>query len=202
MHFVLWGTSQPNRRRFDGGLISGFNALRALGYFSTAKNGKAGKKEKGFNALRALGYFSTAMSSFRQVPSFVSMHFVLWGTSQHRFDFQESTRNTVSMHFVLWGTSQLYCKHCIVSYICFNALRALGYFSTKLANRLTFVPRFNALRALGYFSTPISDDDWMRGNKFQCTSCFGVLLNIEHVQFLDDECLFQCTSCFGVLLNK
>ena len=139
-----------------------FNALRALGYFSTYK---VEVKAQGyevfqctscfgvllnqrtinsvymivcFNALRALGYFSTRNSGlFIKPAKFVSMHFVLWGTSQHLLNPREEKVARVSMHFVLWGTSQR---------------DAIDFYRKQ-------------------------------GFKFQCTSCFGVLLNQNYFSY-------------------
>ena len=109
-----------------------------------------------FNALRALGYFSTRNTSSSTSPqNYVSMHFVLWGTSQHTKWKMIDHFKRVSMHFVLWGTSQLTAPIRNRCDTCFNALRALGYFSTgKFTPLLPEIHCFNALRALGYFSTP------------------------------------------------
>ncbi len=84
----------------------------------------------------------------------VSMHFVLWGTSQRDDCISPWRPSCVSMHFVLWGTSQRFSKvRCRKRSKRFNALRALGYFSTNCRENIA-----------AQFS-------------FQCTSCFGVLLN-------------------------
>ncbi len=110
----------------------------------------------------------------------------------------------------------------------FNALRALGYFSTQMISLPPFSTIcFNALRALGYFSTILTVACSKSDNMFQCTSCFGVLLNFALGVFVGGEVVvsmhfvlwgtsqrdsgpppggsqdtFQCTSCFGVLLNR
>ncbi len=109
----------------------------------------------------------------------------------------------VSMHFVLWGTSQRDGQRARPGACRFNALRALGYFSTSCKRTAAKLGRcFNALRALGYFSTPKTIWDEEIPWAFQCTSCFGVLLNLLFGALVSLLLLFQCTSCFGVLLNK
>src|SRR5262245_35336974 len=40
-----------------------------------------------------------------------------------------------------------------------------------------------------------------RAGSFQCTPCFGVLLNEEKRKKQTRDPTFQCTPCFGVLLN-
>jgi len=63
------------------------------------------------------------------------------------------------MHFVLWGLHQLIVAACDESSShCFNALRALGSSST------------------------LNDGDVNGDGMFQCTSCFGVFINLAMIR--------------------
>ncbi len=113
MHFVLWGTSQRVPTYRTDGVGLGFNALRALGYFSTQSMVKVQYKRTLFQCTSCFGVLLNT----------------LWQTLT-------LSGLRVSMHFVLWGTSQL-GKGMVLPTLpsCFNALRALGYFSTQPSNR-------------------------------------------------------------------
>ncbi len=154
MHFVLWGTSHRKTCNCSGG------------------------------------------------SSYVSMHFVLWGTS-HRTPPKRSPRIRlrVSMHFVLWGTSHPKKAGFVATRTWFQCTSCFGVLLIHWRNNLAWQEvRFNALRALGYFSSNVGTGRSHRTDLFQCTSCFGVLLIRMVAHSRGSGFLFQCTSCFGVLL--
>ena len=112
------------------------------------------------------------------VREIVSMHFVLWGSLQLPYAAPGTNLVSVSMHFVLWGSLQRGGAGGQRFRLCFNALRALGFSSTRRQHpRPADRSGFNALRALGFSSTVgYALGDTLHG--FQCTSCFGVLFNL------------------------
>ena len=84
-----------------------------------------------FNALRALGYFSTRIQSCALTRANVSMHFVLWDTSQRVekiFSASLPTFQCTSCFGILLNVT---VARGFTPSACFNALRALGYFSTR-----------------------------------------------------------------------
>ena len=153
MHFVLWGTSQlgegQNSQNFPKfQCTSCFGVLLNNPYALNVRNGYC------FNALRALGYFSTCIFVHHRCSCLLFQCTSCFGVLlNERFSAQ-------------FPKSQLFqCTSCfgvllnfpfvMENFVAegFNALRALGYFSTLARSMSYHGERFNALRALGYFST-------------------------------------------------
>jgi len=224
MHFVLWGLHQPfvddgckgdcqfqctscfgvfinMGVRETATMVLSFNALRALGSSSTRDNSRITGKQGGFNALRALGSSSTRVTGVVVVCRFVSMHFVLWGLHQRKSRYCSVHRERVSMHFVLWGLHQLYTSRRLAMRTQVSMHFVLWGLHQRLPRHVGKIrDRFNALRALGSSST------WKRNSTgktlmFQCTSCFGVFINLARRLQTVPASMFQCTSCFGVFIN-
>ena len=153
-----------------------------------------------FNALRALGYFSTLNYRKVQQPHLFQCT-SCFGILLNHIPAQ-------SAHVALFQCTSCFGillnaagKHGGPDSQCFNALRALGYFSTHGTAR----SRLSRLVSMHFVLWDTSQRllVMLRGYtaEFQCTSCFGILLN-ERVQVRYGQFRwFQCTSCFGILLN-
>jgi len=154
-----------------------------------------------FNALCALGFSSTERHAGVRATNWVSMHSVLWGSLQQRTGMATTMAMSVSMHSVLWGSLQ-------------PELPGLWRDQSMVSMHSVLWGSLQRNEPTGLGRLP----------KFQCTLCFGVLFNLNHVmaQSLEKSfnalcalgfsstsawvcgvsfSLFQCTLCFGVLFN-
>ena len=136
MHFVLWGSLQL----LAAILLTMIWLFQCTSCFGVLFNFVMAFDEAltaSFNALRALGFSSTIGSRWHPGRELVSMHFVLWGSLQRRCRCIGRDAPKVSMHFVLWGSLQPDLRIGEGPSPCFNALRALGFSSTKQPSRMT-----------------------------------------------------------------
>ena len=129
MHSVLWGSLQRTRNRVLRNLntVSMHSVLwGSLQHTSRLRS----CSRRSFNALCALGFSSTGQEKGTGEREWVSMHSVLWGSLQLRAVHEHLDGITFQCTLCFGVLFNMLHRGQTHTYVCFNALCALGFSST------------------------------------------------------------------------